>query len=193
MDWLLVTGNKTLPCNCLFACLCFLTRSLERKLQRPLLAKSRTLPSIPQSPTVSRVHHSDFIGGSPPRRKNPPAAATSHPKGCTLPPAGKYKTEFGNYCFFWGEHLFTKNIRRLCWIDCICVILPYPLFVCLFICLSNISDKSLIRFWQSLSKFSKISQMYFSKQLWHCRSKPFFSSWNVCICLTYIVGKGKPL
>ncbi|TKS89917.1 hypothetical protein D9C73_024046 [Collichthys lucidus] len=61
-------------------------RSLERKLQRPLLAKSRTLPSIPQSPTVSRVHHSDLIGGSPPRRKNPPAA-TSHLKACTLPPA----------------------------------------------------------------------------------------------------------
>nr|XP_046233629.1 uncharacterized protein LOC124052895 [Scatophagus argus] len=65
-----------------------LIESLERKLQRPLLAKSRTLPSIPQSPTVSRVHHSDLIGGSPPLRKNPPAA-TSHPKACTLPPAGE--------------------------------------------------------------------------------------------------------
>lgn len=71
-------------------CLCCPTRSLERKLQRPLLAKSRTLPSIPQSPTVSRVHHSDLIGGSPPRRRNSPAA-TSHPKACTLPPAGKDK------------------------------------------------------------------------------------------------------
>nr|XP_019938403.1 PREDICTED: uncharacterized protein LOC109626711 [Paralichthys olivaceus] len=65
-----------------------LIESLERKLQRPLLAKSRTLPSIPQSPTVSRVHHSDLIGGSPPRRKHL-STATSHPKACTLPPAGE--------------------------------------------------------------------------------------------------------
>lgn len=63
-------------------------RSLERKLQRPLLAKSRTLPSIPQSPTVSRVHQSDLIGGSPLRRKTQPAT-TSNLKACTLPPAGK--------------------------------------------------------------------------------------------------------
>ncbi|XP_059180611.1 ankyrin-repeat and fibronectin type III domain-containing 1 [Centropristis striata] len=65
-----------------------LIESLERKLQRPILAKSRTLPSIPQSPTVSRVHQSDLIGGSPPHRKNPPAE-DSHPKACTLPPAGE--------------------------------------------------------------------------------------------------------
>ncbi|XP_035261553.1 ankyrin repeat and fibronectin type-III domain-containing protein 1 isoform X2 [Anguilla anguilla] len=58
--------------------------SLERKLQRPLLAKSRTLPSIPQSPTVARVLHSDLVDGSPPRRIQP---STSHPKACTLPPA----------------------------------------------------------------------------------------------------------
>ncbi|XP_078793470.1 ankyrin repeat and fibronectin type-III domain-containing protein 1 [Oryzias latipes] len=63
-------------------------RSLERKLQRPILAKSRTLPSIPQSPTVSRVHHSDLIDGSPPRRKNP-SSTSSHSKACTLPPAGE--------------------------------------------------------------------------------------------------------
>ncbi|XP_049916701.1 ankyrin repeat and fibronectin type-III domain-containing protein 1 isoform X1 [Epinephelus moara] len=71
-----------------YCCTVAEARSLERKLQRPILAKSRTLPSIPQSPTVSRVHHSDLIGGSPPRRKNLPAA-TSHPKACTLPPAGE--------------------------------------------------------------------------------------------------------
>ncbi|XP_061562125.1 ankyrin repeat and fibronectin type-III domain-containing protein 1 isoform X2 [Phycodurus eques] len=65
-----------------------LIESIERKLQRPILAKSRTLPSIPQSPRVSRVHHSDLIGGSPPRRKNPPPTA-SNPKACTLPPAGE--------------------------------------------------------------------------------------------------------
>uniref|UniRef100_A0A1A8FYA0 Ankyrin repeat and fibronectin type-III domain-containing protein 1-like n=4 Tax=Nothobranchius korthausae TaxID=1143690 RepID=A0A1A8FYA0_9TELE len=71
-----------------YCCTVAEARSLERKLQRPLLAKSRTLPSIPQSPTVSRVHHSDLIGGSPPRRKNP-TSATSQSKGCTLPPAGE--------------------------------------------------------------------------------------------------------
>ncbi|KAF6734748.1 hypothetical protein FQA47_013438 [Oryzias melastigma] len=54
----------------------------------PILAKSRTLPSIPQSPTVSRVHHSDLIDGSPPRRKNP-SSTSSHSKACTLPPAGE--------------------------------------------------------------------------------------------------------
>ncbi|KAJ7984527.1 hypothetical protein DPEC_G00355730 [Dallia pectoralis] len=60
--------------------------SLERKLQRPLLAKSRTLPSIPQSPTVARVHHKDLIGGSPPRRKT---LASTSLQPCTLPPAGE--------------------------------------------------------------------------------------------------------
>nr|XP_020461774.1 uncharacterized protein LOC109963536 isoform X2 [Monopterus albus] len=69
-----------------YCCTVTEARSLERKLQRPLLAKSRTLPSIPQSPTVSRAHHSDLFGGSPPRRKNPDPAP-SHPKACTLPPA----------------------------------------------------------------------------------------------------------
>ncbi|XP_069011849.1 ankyrin repeat and fibronectin type-III domain-containing protein 1 isoform X1 [Embiotoca jacksoni] len=71
-----------------YCCTVAEARSLERKLQRPLLAKSRTLPSIPQSPTVSRVHHSDLIGGSPPRLKNPPTT-TSPSKACTLPPAGE--------------------------------------------------------------------------------------------------------
>ncbi|XP_026206829.1 ankyrin repeat and fibronectin type-III domain-containing protein 1 isoform X1 [Anabas testudineus] len=71
-----------------YCCTVAEARSLERKLQRPLLAKSRTLPSIPQSPTVSRVHPSDLIGGSPPRRKNL-NTATSQPKACTLPPAGE--------------------------------------------------------------------------------------------------------
>ncbi|XP_037134366.1 uncharacterized protein LOC119138444 isoform X1 [Syngnathus acus] len=70
-----------------YCCTVAEARSLERKLQRPILAKSRTLPSIPQSPHVSRVHHSDLIGGSPPRRKNPPT--TSSPKACTLPPEGE--------------------------------------------------------------------------------------------------------
>ncbi|KAJ3607469.1 hypothetical protein NHX12_024520, partial [Muraenolepis orangiensis] len=62
-------------------------RSLERTLQRPLLAKSRTLPSIPQSPAAPRVHHSDLIGGSPPGRIVLPPIS-NQPKACTLPPAG---------------------------------------------------------------------------------------------------------
>ncbi|KAL7886935.1 hypothetical protein AOLI_G00046560 [Acnodon oligacanthus] len=68
---------------------CTLTeaRSLERRLQRPLLAKSRTLPSIPQSPTVGRVHqHSQMIGGSPPGPRLP--SSPSHLNAPTLPPAG---------------------------------------------------------------------------------------------------------
>ncbi|KAJ8399853.1 hypothetical protein AAFF_G00405830 [Aldrovandia affinis] len=69
-----------------YCCTVAEARSLERKLQRPLLAKSRTLPSIPQSPTVARVLHSDLLCGSPARRKLP---SISHPKACTLPPAGE--------------------------------------------------------------------------------------------------------
>nr|XP_057916973.1 ankyrin repeat and fibronectin type-III domain-containing protein 1 isoform X1 [Doryrhamphus excisus] len=71
-----------------YCCTVAEARSLERKLQRPILSKSRTLPSIPQSPRVSRSHPSDLIGGSPPRRRNP-TTASSHPKACTLPPAGE--------------------------------------------------------------------------------------------------------
>ncbi|XP_028845855.1 ankyrin repeat and fibronectin type-III domain-containing protein 1 isoform X2 [Denticeps clupeoides] len=55
--------------------------SLERRLQRPVLAKSLTLPSIPQSPTVARV-----IGESVPCRQLPSRPDQS--KACTLPPAG---------------------------------------------------------------------------------------------------------
>ncbi|MGH0135156.1 UNVERIFIED_CONTAM: hypothetical protein FKN15_043428 [Acipenser sinensis] len=69
----------------------FCFRSLERKLQRPLLAKSRTLPSIPQSPTFSRVHHSNLLSSSqelaPSLRV--PRSSSNHRKGCTLPSAGE--------------------------------------------------------------------------------------------------------
>ncbi|XP_070304434.1 ankyrin repeat and fibronectin type-III domain-containing protein 1 [Salvelinus sp. IW2-2015] len=71
-----------------YCCTVAEARSLERKLQRPLLAKSRTLPSIPQSPTVARVHHSDLIDGSPPRRTSL-ASNSNQPKACTLPPEGE--------------------------------------------------------------------------------------------------------
>ncbi|XP_030196849.1 uncharacterized protein ankfn1b [Gadus morhua] len=65
-----------------------LLESLERTLQRPLLAKSRTLPSIPQSPAAARVHRSNLIGGSPPGRTILPSIS-HQPKACTLPPAGE--------------------------------------------------------------------------------------------------------
>ncbi|KAL0984354.1 hypothetical protein UPYG_G00140370 [Umbra pygmaea] len=70
-----------------YCCTVAEARSLERKLQRPLLAKSRTLPSIPQSPTVARVHHSDLIGGSPPRKMLASTSPSHQPS--TLPPAGE--------------------------------------------------------------------------------------------------------
>ncbi|XP_072535282.1 ankyrin repeat and fibronectin type-III domain-containing protein 1 isoform X2 [Salminus brasiliensis] len=64
-----------------------LMESLERRLQRPLLAKSRTLPSIPQSPTVGRMQqHSQIIGGSPPYPRLP--SSPTHLNAPTLPPAG---------------------------------------------------------------------------------------------------------
>ncbi|XP_072311694.1 ankyrin repeat and fibronectin type-III domain-containing protein 1 [Eucyclogobius newberryi] len=69
-----------------YCCTVAEARSLERKLQRPILAKSRTLPSIPQSPTVSRVP-SDLIGRSPLLRKSP--STEGQGKACTLPPAGE--------------------------------------------------------------------------------------------------------
>ncbi|KAG7459785.1 hypothetical protein MATL_G00214410 [Megalops atlanticus] len=70
------------------SCCCTIAeaRSLEKKLQRPLLAKSRTLPSIPQSPTSTRIHHYDQ-DQNPSRRK--PALGTSLPKIPSLPAAGE--------------------------------------------------------------------------------------------------------
>ncbi|CAL8301916.1 unnamed protein product [Lota lota] len=71
-----------------YCCTVAEARSLERTLQRPLLAKSRTLPSIPQSPAAARVHRTDLIGGSPPGRtiRSP---INNQPNACTLPPAGE--------------------------------------------------------------------------------------------------------
>ncbi|XP_041133819.1 ankyrin repeat and fibronectin type-III domain-containing protein 1-like isoform X1 [Polyodon spathula] len=74
-----------------YCCTISEARSLERKLQRPLLAKSRTLPSIPQSPIFSRVHHSDLLSSSqelaPSLRI--PLSSSNPRKGCTLPSAGE--------------------------------------------------------------------------------------------------------
>ncbi|XP_052452578.1 ankyrin repeat and fibronectin type-III domain-containing protein 1 isoform X1 [Carassius gibelio] len=70
-----------------YCCTVAEARSLERRLQRPLLAKSRTLPSIPQSPASVRVQQSENICERQRRPRVP-----SSPGGleaCTLPPAGE--------------------------------------------------------------------------------------------------------
>ncbi|CAB1443945.1 unnamed protein product [Pleuronectes platessa] len=71
-----------------YCCTVAEARSLERNCRDPYWRSPAPFPASPSHPTVSRVHHSDLIGGSPPRRKNP-LASTSHPKACTLPPAGE--------------------------------------------------------------------------------------------------------
>ncbi|XP_039587962.1 ankyrin repeat and fibronectin type-III domain-containing protein 1-like isoform X3 [Passer montanus] len=66
--------------------------SLDRKLQRPLLGKSRTLPSIPQSPVLSRLPllepaaYRDEMPEQKPYKKH---SASEHQKGCTVPSAGE--------------------------------------------------------------------------------------------------------
>ncbi|XP_016327393.1 ankyrin repeat and fibronectin type-III domain-containing protein 1-like [Sinocyclocheilus anshuiensis] len=70
-----------------YCCTVAEARSLERRLQRPLLAKSRTLPSIPQSPAAIRVQQSEKVCECQQRPRVP-----SSPGGleaCTLPPAGE--------------------------------------------------------------------------------------------------------
>lgn len=117
-----------------FIYLLFPNRSLERKLQRPRLAKSRTLPSIPQSPTVSRVHQSDLIGGSPPHRTKLPSGS-GHPKACTLPSAGKEKLKTTIQCFF---NCFV-NVCLPQLQDATGESTATPLFLYLFICIRNVS------------------------------------------------------
>lgn len=75
------------------AMLCFLpSRSLDRKPQRPLLGKSRTLPSIPQSPVLSRL---PLLDPTPYREEMPEQkpykkhSASDHQKGCTVPSTGE--------------------------------------------------------------------------------------------------------
>ncbi|XP_030906121.2 ankyrin repeat and fibronectin type-III domain-containing protein 1-like isoform X1 [Melopsittacus undulatus] len=67
-------------------------RSLDRKLQRPLLGKSRTLPSIPQSPVLSRLPLLDpaVYREEMPEQKPYKKHSTPDPqKGCTVPSAGE--------------------------------------------------------------------------------------------------------
>ncbi|XP_069503032.1 ankyrin repeat and fibronectin type-III domain-containing protein 1-like isoform X3 [Ambystoma mexicanum] len=67
------------------------TGSLDRKLQRPVLGKSQTLPSIPQSPVLGRVSHLDSalhledMPGLHRKRAISPETL----KGCTVPSAGE--------------------------------------------------------------------------------------------------------
>ncbi|XP_030140284.4 ankyrin repeat and fibronectin type-III domain-containing protein 1 isoform X3 [Taeniopygia guttata] len=81
-------GRRSGSCCCSVAeC-----RSLDRKLQRPLLGKSRTLPSIPQSPVLSRLAplppaaYRDEMPEQKPYKK---PSASEHQKGCTVPSAGE--------------------------------------------------------------------------------------------------------
>ncbi|KAL9835592.1 LOW QUALITY PROTEIN: ankyrin repeat and fibronectin type-III domain-containing protein 1-like [Geothlypis trichas] len=76
------------------SCCCSVTecRSLDRKLPRPLLGKSRTLPSIPQSPVLSRLPllepaaYRDEMPEQKPYKKH---SGSEHQKGCTVPSAGE--------------------------------------------------------------------------------------------------------
>ncbi|XP_015732858.1 ankyrin repeat and fibronectin type-III domain-containing protein 1-like isoform X3 [Coturnix japonica] len=75
------------------SCCCSVTecRSLDRKLQRPLLGKSRTLPSIPQSPVLSRIPLLDsavFQEAMPEQKSYQKHSAPDGQKGCTIPSAG---------------------------------------------------------------------------------------------------------
>ncbi|KAM6249963.1 ankyrin repeat and fibronectin type-III domain-containing protein 1-like isoform 2-T2 [Porphyrio hochstetteri] len=65
--------------------------SLDRKLQRPLLGKSRTLPSIPQSPVLSRLPLLDstaYREEMPEQKPYKKHSASDCQKGCTVPSSG---------------------------------------------------------------------------------------------------------
>ncbi|KAM9015946.1 ankyrin repeat and fibronectin type-III domain-containing protein 1-like isoform 1-T1 [Ara ararauna] len=67
-------------------------RSLDRKLQRPLLGKSRTLPSIPQSPVLSRLPFLDpavYREEMPEQKLYKKHSGPDPQKGCTVPSAGE--------------------------------------------------------------------------------------------------------
>uniref|UniRef100_A0A803Y6J0 Ankyrin repeat and fibronectin type III domain containing 1 n=1 Tax=Meleagris gallopavo TaxID=9103 RepID=A0A803Y6J0_MELGA len=82
------TASPEHECSCRGS---FLARSLDRKLQRPLLGKSRTLPSIPQSPVLSRIPLLDsaaFREAMPEQKPYQKHSAPDGQKGCTVPSAG---------------------------------------------------------------------------------------------------------
>nr|XP_008120965.1 PREDICTED: uncharacterized protein LOC103281353 [Anolis carolinensis]XP_008120966.1 PREDICTED: uncharacterized protein LOC103281353 [Anolis carolinensis] len=66
-------------------------RSLDRKPQRPVLGKSRTLPSIPQSPVLSRIPLLDsklYRRDMPEPAQHRTLSAPDYEKGCTVPSSG---------------------------------------------------------------------------------------------------------
>ncbi|XP_074775878.1 ankyrin repeat and fibronectin type-III domain-containing protein 1-like [Athene noctua] len=66
--------------------------SLDRKLQRPLLGKSRTLPSIPQSPVLSRLPLLDstaYREEMPEQKPYKKHSGSDCQKGCTVPSTGE--------------------------------------------------------------------------------------------------------
>ncbi|XP_055037352.2 ankyrin repeat and fibronectin type-III domain-containing protein 1 isoform X3 [Misgurnus anguillicaudatus] len=62
-------------------------RSLERRLQRPILAKSRTLPSIPQSPASIRGQQPGNVCIQ--RQRSQFLSSPGPTEACTLPSAGE--------------------------------------------------------------------------------------------------------
>ncbi|XP_062999407.1 ankyrin repeat and fibronectin type-III domain-containing protein 1-like isoform X1 [Elgaria multicarinata webbii] len=67
-------------------------RSLDRKPQRPVLGKSRTLPSIPQSPVISRIPLLDsklYRKDMPEQKQYRNHSAPDCQKGCTVPSTGE--------------------------------------------------------------------------------------------------------
>lgn len=98
---------------------CLYSRLLERRLQRPLLAKSRTLPSIPQSPAAIRVQQSENVC----ERQHRPRVPSS-PGGleaCTLPPAGIACVFVFIYVYLNCTPMLSKHIlldSRFWWFCC---------------------------------------------------------------------------
>ncbi|XP_060642173.2 ankyrin repeat and fibronectin type-III domain-containing protein 1-like isoform X1 [Anolis sagrei] len=67
-------------------------RSLDRKPQRPVLGKSRTLPSIPQSPVVNRIPLLDsklYRREMPEQAPHRTLSAPDYEKGCPVPSSGE--------------------------------------------------------------------------------------------------------
>ncbi|XP_077305351.1 ankyrin repeat and fibronectin type-III domain-containing protein 1-like isoform X1 [Lithobates pipiens] len=67
-----------------YCCTITQSRSLDRKLQRPVLGKSLTLPSIPQSPVLTRVPQ---LQEGLPRLPSTCSTSTDTLTSCKLPPA----------------------------------------------------------------------------------------------------------
>lgn len=171
-----IRGKHSAPCNRL---ICAVQPGRWKGSCRDPYWLSRVLfpasPSLLQSP--GSIIPISLVGARLAWRTPPLPPATRRPALCHLQVKinRKLKPE-QTQCLFWvffsvfiswGMCVYQNSSRPLCRTDCICVILSSPLFVYLFICSHNISSKSLIRFWQSLNKFSSdLPQMHSSTQLW---------------------------